>query len=738
MTKAATGGQSQFTYDFGIAIAQGTVQKVVALTGASLTLASAFYALNGFAKEYVGTLKQSAIFFGGYANTLKTMEDAQRRLISGVTSFSVDDQLKGMNRLMAAGVNVRKNFDFINKGAHALGSNFSEFSGAISAGIQGNMGALVDMGLITQRAVRMFEKYPANTIMREQAIMGFVQKHRGLQALIKNDFQTIQGQMMSLKETWNVFLKAVVGDPRDKSSFYGQVVGTLKMITEAFARNVETIKRSGYMIGKVLGWVFRQIGHIAIWVGKKINDSIWFAKKTLDNYKENTYALLVILEFWKVRVIRFLKEYKGLILGIIKVLLIMKATNMLFNVGAFALAPLIKYGAKLKWLYQLQKRYAAATGAGGGMSVAAFLPRNIRRFWIFMGKGLANFGVMFRAMYVGGLKGFGTSFMSLYPKLAGFFTGLGTILMSGVTFLGSFLTNLPAILAASWQAIAAALAAIPGIGWIAAAIIAVGVLYWKVKGFRDFVNQIFIDFWGMTKSYFGFLWSAIKLVWSVVKWLWVHIKGATAQIWTSFKSMWNWSALVSDAWKLIKGFFNLFGIRTEVVGKWVSKMWAKFKDNSVVKWITNLLKPLTDFFNKFTSLFDLLKRGFDWASKGLSGASAAIDADAKNWSTTYGNNGFGSQTPGTVPLKAVAAKPSGSTQPRQPTNPLMAVKQTQQSSPMGDDQMENTGSTSMSFSKGAIQITVQKGEGIDENKLARKIREVLTDMERTNNKRRGN
>lgn len=37
--------QAQFTYDFGIMIAQSTVNKVARLTGVTLSLASAFYAL---------------------------------------------------------------------------------------------------------------------------------------------------------------------------------------------------------------------------------------------------------------------------------------------------------------------------------------------------------------------------------------------------------------------------------------------------------------------------------------------------------------------------------------------------------------------------------------------------------------------------------------------------------------------------------------------------------------------
>ena len=106
--------QAQFTYDFGIMIAQSTVNKVARLTGVTLSLASAFYALQTTGDKYVKTLRENSLRFGGFISTIQQMEKAQERLIKGQTSFSVDDQLKGLNQLAAVGINVRKDFDFIN------------------------------------------------------------------------------------------------------------------------------------------------------------------------------------------------------------------------------------------------------------------------------------------------------------------------------------------------------------------------------------------------------------------------------------------------------------------------------------------------------------------------------------------------------------------------------------------------------------------------------------------------
>ena len=71
------GGAAQFTYDFGISIAQSTVSKVAQLTGATLTLAGAFYTLQQTGEQYAQTLKKNTLLFGGTVQTMKQMQAAQ-------------------------------------------------------------------------------------------------------------------------------------------------------------------------------------------------------------------------------------------------------------------------------------------------------------------------------------------------------------------------------------------------------------------------------------------------------------------------------------------------------------------------------------------------------------------------------------------------------------------------------------------------------------------------------------
>ena len=319
------GGDPQFSYDFGIAVSTATLSKITRLTGVTLSLAGAYYALQKTATEYVDTLKPNAMRFGGYLNTMQTMAKLQDRIAKGQTSFSVQQQMRGMNDLMSVGIKASENLDFLDKSAHAMGVSFDEFAGAIANGIRGNMSGLVQMGLLTERSTRYFEKYQANTIQRQQAILNFVKEHKGLQTLIKNDFRTIKDGTAQISGIWKTFMQSVVGDPRNPDSLYGSVVGVFDKIGGGLSKSLEYIKRAGYMVGRVLGWFVKQIGEFVMWVGRVINKSLDGSKKILDNYRESTNSLIVWLEFMKLRVVKFFQDYQEPMKTTLKLLLAYKA-----------------------------------------------------------------------------------------------------------------------------------------------------------------------------------------------------------------------------------------------------------------------------------------------------------------------------------------------------------------------------------------------------------------------------
>lgn len=800
MSKRVTrGNNAQFTYDFGIAIAQSTVNKITRLTGASLTLASAFYALKSTSEQYISTLRENTLRFGGVLSTMKAMEQAQNRLIKGQSYFSVDDQLKGMNELMAAGIKVGKNLDWINKAAHATGKSFSEFSGMISSAVQGNTQALVDAGLMTQRATRMFDKYAANTVMRQQAILNFIKTHKGLMNAIKNDFETIQDQMMRLRAIWKGFLGSILGKPNDPGSFYGQIVSSMRMVADALAKNMEDIRRYGWVIGQVLGWVMKQIGHFVVWIGRQAKKGLQTVWRMTDDYVERTRSMLVWLEFWKLKIIDLFKEYGGAIKTVIKLLLMYKALKTAFIIGRVAIMSVIAYYKALKGIVNLQMAYMAFMGPGFSktarffQSLAVWMPRPFRQAWVASGKWLGltfsnctafgrgvqglftqiglwmvapfkmlgsvipgllkvafgGIGVLtagplgllfgkgakgvhfkrlflsFKAMFVGGFKqivsGIGFVLAPIWNIIKGIFGPVFKFLSGGFKNIINVVLNLPKIVGAAFNAIKGmwtALNATNPVGWVILAVTAVGLLYTKFKIVRVIVNNMF-------KAW----WEWLKLLWNIVY-------GAFIGVAVLIKKCWNF--LSDYIFKPIANFFKW-------AWKGIKNMWAAFKDTSVGRFINKwIVKPLESLFNWIMKALRWLLKGaatiLSVINKSLAeeirkgekelGMEHSLAADGGNYNTNDDtnylnpNNWFGKDKKDSGLPKSLGG------------NPLLS-----NNTPSADIGGATGGgggsSTNLTFSNGAIQIIVEKGQNIDEQKLARKVKEVINDMRREGDLRGG-
>lgn len=709
--RATSGNSAQFTYDFGIAIAQSTVNKITKLTGATLTLASAFYALRSTATEYVNTLKENTLRFGGVLATMQAMEQAQDRLIKGQSYFNVDDQLRGMNELMAAGINVKKNFAFINKAAHATGKSFAEFSGMVASAIQGNSQALVDAGLMTQRATRMFDKYAANTVQRQQAILNFIKTNKALTNAIKNDFETIQDQMTRIKGIWTAFLESIIGKPNDPGSFYGQIVSSMRMVSDALAKNMQDIRARGYMIGQVLGWVAKQVGHFVIWIGKQVKktlDSVW---KVTDNYQEQTRSLLVWLEFWKLRILDFFHEYGGEIKTLFKLLLAYRALKYVFVIGGAAIKSVKAYRAALLGTIALQNRYMASMGPFIGktakffQSLAVWMPRPFRRAWVWMGKFFGAF-----KLYM----------MQISAALIMAFKAPFKFIVTGFKFIIGLVRNLPAIIVALFKglrALWAALNATNPIGWVLLAITLLTTLYVKGKGFRILVNNIF-----------KFIWEAIKFVYNLVV-------GVIVYTIVGIKRVWRW--LSSHIFQPIARFFGS-------VFKWIGEMWRKFMNSKVGRWIhDNIVEPLKSVFGWVVKAWRWVLRAIGSAVKFLSGANSSMAKNINDLAKAEGLSGLAVATSGNNydtkdSTNYLNPKNWGSKEPKvkdepTPKNPLLASY----GDTTGANGNNTAGATNMNFSNGAVQIIVQKGENINERVLAQKVREVLYEMQREGNMRGG-
>ena len=719
--------QAQFTYDFGIMIAQSTVNKVARLTGVTLSLASAFYALQTTGDEYVKTLRENSLRFGGFISTIQQMEKAQERLIKGQTSFSVDDQLKGLNQLAAVGINVRKDFDFINKSAHATGKSFSEFSSAIANAVQGNMQSLVDMGLMTQRATRMFDKYTANTVMRQQAILNFVKQHKGLNDLIKNDFENIQDQIVRIKATWSGFLKGVVGKPNDPESLYGMVNKSLKSIAQKFSQSYKDLKQYGKGIGIVMGWTVRQIGRTIEWLGRQGKKAINFLLGSSETFVERMRTLVVWLEFWRLKVRDFFDEYGNSIKSIIKWLLIFKGLKTVFVISKAAIASAYAYNAALFGRLGFFTRIKRVQKSIGGISWwkafwLSVIPRWLRRTLTWFSRF------------------FSVTLPKALPKTLGLFKKIGS-------FIGGGLTS------------------------------SAGKLIGKFAGAVGIWTTVYETLQWIDRKVFG-IDNSFGTMMKNLKTSWISLKNNFFSFYDDFRYQWS---SFSDWWS--EHVTEPIRKRWQDAGwsDWFTNMKNNFKDliDTVKGWLEPIFKPFRSLMNWFDERVATFKsvqgqkliqqnnfrnqqalNNINWVNaKRKEAVARGYDPNRYQYTPRAQElieqgkkiNAKNSRTDGTTPLTPkernafVGALRSqyASTKPlsegtEKVENPITAVKNDTQPTYTAQDVFNETDySSPITLENGAVQIIVQKGEGIDEQKLASKVKRIISDLQRETRMRKG-
>ncbi|WAX08821.1 hypothetical protein BS162P1_00042 [Bacteroides phage BS162P1] len=719
--------QAQFTYDFGIMIAQSTVNKVARLTGVTLSLASAFYALQTTGDKYVKTLRENSLRFGGFISTIQQMEKAQERLIKGQTSFSVDDQLKGLNQLAAVGINVRKDFDFINKSAHATGKSFSEFSSAIANAVQGNMQSLVDMGLMTQRATRMFDKYTANTVMRQQAILNFVKQHKGLNDLIKNDFENIQDQIVRIKATWSGFLKGVVGKPNDPESLYGMVNKSLKSIAQKFSQSYKDLKQYGKGIGIVMGWTVRQIGRTIEWLGRQGKKAINFLLGSSETFVERMRTLVVWLEFWRLKVRDFFDEYGNSIKSIIKWLLIFKGLKTVFVISKAAIASAYAYNAALFGRLGFFTRIKRVQKSIGGISWwkafwLSVIPRWLRRTLTWFSRF------------------FSVTLPKALPKTLGLFKKIGS-------FIGGGLTS------------------------------SAGKLIGKFAGAVGIWTTVYETLQWIDRKVFG-IDNSFGTMMKNLKTSWISLKNNFFSFYDDFRYQWS---SFSDWWS--EHVTEPIRKRWQDAGwsDWFTNMKNNFKDliDTVKGWLEPIFKPFRSLMNWFDERVATFKsvqgqkliqqnnfrnqqalNNINWVNaKRKEAVARGYDPNRYQYTPRAQElieqgkkiNAKNSRTDGTTPLTPkernafVGALRSqyASTKPlsegtEKVENPITAVKNDTQPTYTAQDVFNETDySSPITLENGAVQIIVQKGEGIDEQKLASKVKQIISDLQRETRMRKG-
>lgn len=477
------------------------------------------------------------------------------------------------------------------------------------------------------------------------------------------------------------FLTGIVGKPNDPNSLYGQTVGALKSVADAFARNYQSIVQYGKGVGIVLGWVVRQIGHIMVWLGRQAKQAVNFIFGTSETFVERMRTLVVVLEFWKLRVVSFFKTYKDEIKTVLKLLIAYQALKSVFVISSAAIASAKAFSAALM----------AIPLFGGKRGVTLTLGKYLTTFW-------SRLKLISRILTQTGFKAALDTLFSIMKITATgkFASGIGRSLL----FVVSILRNLPSIITAVWTA----LNATNPVGWILLAVSAFTVLYVKCEKFRNFIDRIFSS-----------IKESIQIVWNSFVWLFTQVR---------------------IGWQGLKdGFVNyVINPISEAVKSLVPDikgMWNAFKDNTVVRWlrenivgpidkIKKFIMPMIKFaagtLNPFIGTVDFLSSRnvgnlLRDTNRNIAGAARDLASE----------HGFGDYTWGGNNATPTDSVPTA--------NPIISGTPS-----VSQNTTENQ---SVVLGNGAVQIIVQKGENIDERRLAQEVRRILGDIQRDNRIRGG-
>lgn len=320
-------GSNGFNYDFGIAIARGTVRELAILSGATLSVTAAIYGLMTTANDYDETLKNSRVAFGGYTNAIRAMTYAQQKLLDGKSYFDTGDIIQGMNDLQELGINAKKNFDWINNMASWAGKTFTETGDRIVAAIHGDETALRSFG-IPEIVMKQFKKFQGNTVMMRDAVIGFLRGQKQFRDGFDKTMVTIPMYFRRMRGFVTLFSQSILGKPTDPNSLLNSFKDTLDKINEFFKAHQKTIVRTGAYIGQILKFMFKTMGEFIRFIFRGTGDAVKALDKFMQNYQHNMMSTLLWLELAKGKVVALFNEYNWAIKTVLVIYALWKATQL--------------------------------------------------------------------------------------------------------------------------------------------------------------------------------------------------------------------------------------------------------------------------------------------------------------------------------------------------------------------------------------------------------------------------
>lgn len=506
------------SYNFGIEIARGAVQGLAEAVVGATSLVGAMYALVAATNDLDTMLNKNMVAFGGYANTMKAISYTSDKIMSGMADFGQDDLLAGMRELQRAGLNAKTNFDLVNKAALATGSNFTDVAGAIRSG---NVGALAEMGIITDRTATSINNMGLTQQQSMRKVLGFLKQAEGM-GMFQNTIKTLPAIMARFKQFGKEFLYAIIGDPKDPEGFANTLKRTLSEVADYFYKNLNVIRKVGTVIGKILTFIIEVSYDFAKFVWRIIKGVIGSTESFFKNFWEKMMSFGLWLEILRVQIKSFFKEYEEEIITIAKLALVLGAIAI---VGGW-LINLHNVIQALGGLRVLLTAMPAAASAMGGSLLASFslLLTKLAIFPMMVGTAVIQLLAFGKALLFGG-----DAMMILNAAMASNPVGL---IIVGVIALGAALY----LVWKHWDFIKQHIFTIVGIlGWLFPPI---RMVMWALA--------IIIDNWEKIKRLIGNIVSWVSNIANLLKYAVID----------KMKMLHDWATKIVEKFAFLKDIFQ--------------------------------------------------------------------------------------------------------------------------------------------------------------------------------------
>ncbi len=309
------------SYDFGVAIAQGTVRELARTAIEVSALVGGMYALIDATVELDDVIKKNQVAFGGYANTLKALQFSQDKLAKGLTSFDPTDTMEGMRLLARAGIDARQNFELVNKAANATGSSFADMAEIIRSG---NFSGLAELGLITDRTAMSMESVGMNASMAARQVKQLIAE-ANKKGFFEDTIKTMPAIWARLRQFGTDFVTAIIGDPKDPDGLASTVKRYLTSLADWLNKNRDRI----IYYGRIVGETFRFVVNVAVNFIKRafgaLSSLFDIQKKTKQQMQDSIMSFRLWLAIIEVKIESFFNKYGTLIKNAIKITLLLFA-----------------------------------------------------------------------------------------------------------------------------------------------------------------------------------------------------------------------------------------------------------------------------------------------------------------------------------------------------------------------------------------------------------------------------